>query len=186
MKAFFISYVLRSSEKKDQDLCKLYGRITACGVRLDFSLNRRVKLSAWDEHARRPKGRSEAERELSKFLSTTEELFYKIERKLIQDSIPVTAANLLKYYNEAKSDVPVENTKTLFTIFELHNKQLKELHLQGNVVRPTITRYTTYLDNSIQLKRKPWRAKNVLIRGGDLDSFLKIFFVFYRFVDKIY
>lgn len=142
MKAFSLSYFIRKVKNPESSYYKLFGRLSTNGKRIDFSLNRKIKPANWDATKNQLKGRDKEVKELEKYLATIEETFYRLERELLQKSIPITGKNLLKAFNDTLTGI-VESKKTLMDIFELHNKQISELYHQGQIVRPTVTRYTT-------------------------------------------
>lgn len=143
MKSFCVTYLLRKLKSEREDLKrKLYARITADKIRVDFSLNRTVEVSKWDEYGNKPRNTKD-NIELIKYLSTVEEIFYKIERKLMEESISVTPSNLLKAYNELKSGKSEKSRKTLFEVFDIHNKQMFELVKTGAIAKATVLRYIT-------------------------------------------
>ncbi len=144
MKAFSVTYFLRKSKAENKaPVGKLFARITVDKKRIDFSLNRKIEFENWDASIARPRGRKDSDKELVKYISTVEEAFFRIERELIQESIPITPKNLLQAYNELKSGESEKKRKTLFEVFDLHQKQLVELNKIGAIVMPTVTRYVT-------------------------------------------
>ena len=80
MKAYSLRFFLRKS-KSNEAFSKLFVRITTAGKRIDISLNRKIDPKMWDDKSATIKGRKESDKELVKYLSTVEEVFYKIERE---------------------------------------------------------------------------------------------------------
>ncbi|MGZ4041636.1 MAG: site-specific integrase [Bacteroidia bacterium] len=143
MKSFSVTYLLRKLKSEEKDLKrKVYARITCDKIRADFSLNRTIEVSKWDEYSNKPKSIKD-NGELIKYLATVEEMFYKIERKLMEESIPVTPSSLLNAYNELKSGKNKATRKTLFEVFDIHNEQMAELAKTGAIVKATVLRYIT-------------------------------------------
>jgi site-specific recombinase XerD len=179
MKTYSLRFFLRDS-KKSGDLSKIFGRITATGVRQDFSINRKIDPKLWDSNASKVKGRKDADRELEKYLSTIEELFYKVERALIEKSQPVTATNLIQgYYNLVKG-VTDEKTKMLFEVFDLHNKKMEELVKAGEIVRHTFLRYETTKTYLQEFLEEKYSIKDIslselqLVYANEFDHWLRI------------
>jgi site-specific recombinase XerD len=145
---------------QQKDFQKLYARITVMGKRVDISLNRRIREEDWDQGASRPKGRSKSAVELEKFILTVEEKFYIVERELFDKNIPVTAESLVNLFNEMVTGKKVES-KTLGMVFDLHNARILELHLKGEVVRPTVSRYVTTKNYLVEFLQEKYKREDI-------------------------
>lgn len=180
MKTFALSYFTRRAKGKNKNLFTLYARLTIDGKRADFTLSRLIDPSDWDVTRSCPKGRSAAVKELEKYLATMEELFYRLERQLIEREIPITIESLLKSYKGAtKGEEKQESQKTLCAIFELHNKQLQELSDSGQIVNRTVTRYKATQKYFVEFLTEKYNKTDIALASLEY-SFVKEFDHFVR------
>jgi site-specific recombinase XerD len=178
MKTYSLRFFLRTSKKTS--LSTLYGRITVQEVRQDFSINRTIDPKSWDSPANKVKGRKDADKELEKYLWSIEELFYKVERILMEKSQTVTPANLINGFYHLLKGTTDEKTKMLFEVFDMHNQKMEELVNAGEIVRHTFLRYQTTKTYLQEFLKEKYSIKNIplmelqLSHASEFDHWLRV------------
>ncbi|HEX9825215.1 MAG TPA: phage integrase SAM-like domain-containing protein, partial [Flavobacteriaceae bacterium] len=110
-----VIFLTRKHEKKTEDL-KIYARITVHGKRAEFSLNRSLKASLWDNNRKRGRGSSKYVLSLNKYLDQVFTQLHESHRQLIEEGKTITAAAIkMKYLGEE------EDGKTLGDLIKYHN-----------------------------------------------------------------
>lgn len=107
---------------------RLYARITIDGKRAEFSLNRELSVSLWDEKRKRGKGHSKYVISLNKYLDQVFTGLHEAHRQLLQEDADITSAAVkARFLNEDDSG------KTLLDLIAYHNSTMANILKQGTM-----------------------------------------------------
>ncbi|MEO1012379.1 MAG: site-specific integrase [Bacteroidota bacterium] len=104
---------------------RLYARVTIDGKRAEFSLNRELSVSLWDEKRKRGKGHSKYVISLNKYLDQVFTGLHEAHRQLLQEDVDITSKSVKARF--LKED---DRGKTLLELISYHNSTM------ANVLRP--------------------------------------------------
>ena len=104
---------------------RLYARVTIDGKRAEFSLNRELAVSLWDEKRKRGKGHSKYVISLNKYLDQVFTGLHEAHRQLLQEDVDISSKAVKARF--LKED---ERGKTLLDLITYHNSTM------ANVLRP--------------------------------------------------
>lgn len=76
-------------------LVPVYLRITIDGERVEVSSKRYVNPAQWNKNRGKLNGTSEDVRTINAYLKTPEHEVFEVHRSMIENKLPLTAANLL-------------------------------------------------------------------------------------------
>ncbi|WP_136469000.1 site-specific integrase [Flagellimonas onchidii] len=95
---------------------KIYARVTIDGKRAEFSLNRELSVSLWDEKRKRGRGHSNYVISLNKYLDQVFTGLHEAHRQLLQEDADITSASVKARF--LKED---DCGKTLLDLIAYHN-----------------------------------------------------------------
>ncbi len=122
-----VVFVTRKLNKETGKL-KLYARITVDGKRAEFSLNRELQVSLWDEKRKRGKGFSKYVISLNKYLDQVFTGLHEAHRQLLQEEVDITSARIkARYLGEN------EKGKTLLDLITYHNTSMSTVLRKGTI-----------------------------------------------------
>ncbi len=103
-----VVFITRKLERETENI-KIYARVTVDGKRAEFSLNRELPVSLWDEKRKRGKGFSKYVISVNKYLDQVFTGLHEARRQLLQEEVDITSAGIkARYLGED------ERGKTLF------------------------------------------------------------------------
>lgn len=140
MSTFTILFHTIKSKKKANGTVPLYARITINGQRVELALKRYILPEHWDPKRGAPKSRKGKEKELQAYLETIRNKIYQAHRKLLEEN-PEDAitAKMLKDQYQGKTST---FQHSIISVYEHHNKQLKEL-IGNGYSHSTYKRFST-------------------------------------------
>ncbi|PKA99655.1 site-specific recombinase XerD [Flavobacteriaceae bacterium MAR_2009_75] len=107
---------------------RLYARVTVDGKRAEFSLNRELQVSLWDEKRKRGKGFSKYIISLNKYLDQVFTGLHEAHRQLLQEEVDITSAGIkARYLGED------EKGKTLLDLITYHNTAMLTVLRKGTM-----------------------------------------------------
>lgn len=110
------------------DTIKVYARVTVDGKRAEFSLNRELQVSLWDEKRKRGKGFSKYVISLNKYLDQVFTGLHEAHRQLLQEEVDITSAGIkARYLGED------EKGKTLLDLITYHNTAMLTVLRKGTM-----------------------------------------------------
>ncbi len=104
---------------------RLYARVTIDGKRAEFSLNRELSVSLWDEKRKRGRGHSKYVISLNKYLDQVFTGLHEAHRQLLQEDADISSKAVKARF--LKED---DRGKTLLDLIAYHNSTM------ANVLRP--------------------------------------------------
>ena len=107
---------------------RLYARVTVDAKRAEFSLNRELKASLWDEKRKRGKGFSKYVISLNKYLDQVFTGLHEAHRQLLQEDVDITSAAIKARY--LKED---EKRKSLLDLIAYHNTTMGTVLRKGTM-----------------------------------------------------
>ncbi len=107
---------------------RLYVRITIDGKRAEFSLNRELSVSLWDEKRKRGKGHSNYVISLNKYLDQVFTGLHEAHRQLLQEDIDISSKAVKARF--LKED---ERGKTLLDLIAYHNDTMSTVLRPGTM-----------------------------------------------------
>ncbi|PIB22802.1 site-specific integrase [Maribacter sp. 4G9] len=119
-----VVFVVRKLTSK-MDTIKVYARVTVDGKRAEFSLNRELAVSLWDEKRKRGKGHSKYVISLNKYLDQVFTGLHEAHRQLLQEDVDISSKAVKARF--LKED---ERGKTLLDLIAYHNSTM------ATVLRP--------------------------------------------------
>ncbi|WP_026810585.1 site-specific integrase [Arenibacter latericius] len=115
----YILFFTRKHKKKS-DTLKLYARLTVGKTRCEFSLNRDLTASLWDNNRKRGKGFSKYVLSLNKYLDQIFAGLYEAHRQLLDEGKVISSALVkARYYGEEEDE-----GKTLLDLITYHNSTM--------------------------------------------------------------
>ena len=107
---------------------KIYARVTVDGKRAEFSLNRELPVSLWDEKRKRGKGFSKYVISLNKYLDQVFTGLHEAHRQLLQEEVDITSAGIkARYLGED------DRGKTLLDLISYHNTSMISVLRKGTM-----------------------------------------------------
>ena len=107
---------------------KIYARVTVDGKRAEFSLNRELPVSLWDEKRKRGKGFSRYVISLNKYLDQVFTGLHEAHRQLLQEEVDITSAGIkARYLGED------DRGKTLLDLISYHNSSMLTVLRKGTM-----------------------------------------------------
>ena len=113
-----VVFVVRKLTSK-VDTIKVYARVTVDGKRAEFSLNRELAVSLWDEKRKRGKGHSRYVISLNKYLDQVFTGLHEAHRQLLQEDIDISSKAVKARF--LKED---DRGKTLLDLISYHNSTM--------------------------------------------------------------
>ena len=107
---------------------KIYARVTVDGKRAEFSLNRELPVSLWDEKRKRGKGFSRYVISLNKYLDQVFTGLHEAHRQLLQEEVDITSAGIkARYLGED------DRGKSLLDLISYHNTSMLSVLRKGTM-----------------------------------------------------
>ncbi|ASO06403.1 site-specific integrase [Arenibacter algicola] len=107
---------------------KLYARVTVDGKRAEFSLNRELPVSLWDEKRKRGKGFSKYVISLNKYMDQVFTGLHEAHRQLLQEEVDITSAGIkARYLGED------DRGKSLLDLISYHNTSMISVLRKGTM-----------------------------------------------------
>jgi hypothetical protein len=137
-----ILFYVKRAKANTQGLAPIFQRITIDGKRLESSKGKFVFPYKWSTEMSKMKGNSEEARIINSHLEMLRAIIYETEKKLFIKQVPITFDNFKNEITGVK-----ECERMLVSIFEEHNRKIKEL--VGQEYAPgTYERYQTSLKHT--------------------------------------
>lgn len=114
-----VIFITRKLDRETENLM-LYARITVDGKRAEFSLNRELKGSLWDNRSKRGRGSSKYVTSVNKYLDQVFTGLHEAHRQLLQEGEDITSAKIKARYLGTD-----EKGKTLLDLISYHNATMK-------------------------------------------------------------
>lgn len=122
-----VVFVTRKLNKETGKL-RLYARVTIEGKRVEFSLNRELEASLWDEKRKRGKGFSKYVISLNKYLDQVFTGLHEAHRQLLLEDVDITSAAVKARY--LKED---DRGKSLLDLIAYHNTTMSTVLRKGTM-----------------------------------------------------
>lgn len=122
-----VVFVVRKLTSK-VDTIKVYARVTVDGKRAEFSLNRELAVSLWDEKRKRGKGHSKYVISLNKYLDQVFTGLHEAHRQLLQEDIDISSKAVKARF--LKED---DRGKTLLDLITYHNNTMSTILRPGTM-----------------------------------------------------
>ena len=107
---------------------KIYARVTVDGKRAEFSLNRELPVSLWDEKRKRGKGFSKYVISLNKYMDQVFTGLHEAHRQLLQEEVDITSAGIkARYLGED------DRGKSLLDLISYHNTSMISVLRKGTM-----------------------------------------------------
>ena len=107
---------------------RIYARVTVDGKRAEFSLNRELPVSLWDEKRKRGKGFSKYVISLNKYLDQVFTGLHEAHRQLLQEEVDITSAGIKSRYLGED-----DRGKTLLDLITYHNTSMLTVLRKGTM-----------------------------------------------------
>ena len=174
--SFAILFFIRESRVRKDGTASIEIVLTVNGERCAFSTGKRVKSCNWDKTKQQVKGKDEEAQSLNNYLKAIKAKLYQKEAELLDRGFIVTAELLRDAYFDKVESL---KEKTLFEVFEEHNREQEKLVGNG-VSKATywISVYTVRLLK--EFVQQKYKREDLYLRELNLNfiqafhSFLKI------------
>ena len=176
--SFSILFFIRESKARKSGKAPIELMITVNGERCPLSTGKQVSIDKWDKSKQQVKGKDEEAQSLNNYLKAIKAKLYQKEAELLDRGFIVTA-ELLRYAYFDKVESLKE--KTLFEVFEEHNREQEKLVGNG-VSKATywISVYTVRLLK--EFVQQKYKREDLYLRELNLN-FIQSFHTFLR-IDK--
>lgn len=174
--SFAILFFIRESRVRKDGTASIEIVLTVNGERCAFSTGKRVKSCNWDKTKQQVKGKDEEAQSLNNYLKAIKAKLYQKEAELLDRGFIITAELLRDAYFDKVESL---KEKTLFEVFEEHNREQEKLVGNG-VSKATywISVYTVRLLK--EFVQQKYKREDLYLRELNLNfiqsfhSFLKI------------
>lgn len=122
--SFAILFFIRESRVRKDGTASIEIVLTVNGERCAFSTGKRVKSCNWDKTKQQVKGKDEEAQSLNNYLKAIKAKIYQKEAELLDRGFIVTAELLRDAYFDKVESL---KEKTLFEVFEEHNREQEKL-----------------------------------------------------------
>lgn len=112
----------------ETETIRLYARVTVDGKRAEFSLNRELPVSLWDEKRKRGKGFSKYVISLNKYLDQVFTGLHEAHRQLLQEEVDITSAGIKSRYLGED-----DRGKSLLDLITYHNTAMLTVLRKGTM-----------------------------------------------------
>ena len=176
--SFAILFFIRESRVRKDGTASIEIVLTVNGERCAFSTGKRVKSCNWDKTKQQVKGKDEEAQSLNNYLKAIKAKIYQKEAELLDRGFIVTAELLRDAYFDKVESL---KEKTLFEVFEEHNREQEKLVGNG-VSKATywISVYTVRLLK--EFVQQKYKREDLYLRELNLN-FIQSFHTFLR-IDK--
>lgn len=176
--SFSILFFIRESKARKSGKAPIELMITVNGERCPLSTGKQVPIDKWDKTKQQVKGKDEEAQSLNNYLKAIKAKLYQKEAELLDRGFIVTAELLRDAYFDKVESL---KEKTLFEVFEEHNREQEKLVGNG-VSKATywISVYTVKLLK--EFVQQIYKREDLYLRELNL-SFIQSFHTFLR-IDK--
>lgn len=176
--SFAILFFIRESRVRKDGTASIEIVLTVNGERCAFSTGKRVKSCNWDKTKQQVKGKDEEAQSLNNYLKAIKAKLYQKEAELLDRGFIITAELLRDAYFDKVESL---KEKSLFEVFEEHNKEQEKLVGNG-VSKATywISVYTVRLLK--EFVQQKYKREDLYLRELNLN-FIQSFHIFLR-IDK--
>jgi site-specific recombinase XerD len=157
-----ILFYVKSSKASKNGLLPIYQRITINGNRIELSTSRTVEKAKWNTAAGKVKGNSEEARLINSHLDLLKHNVYETEKWLINNGHEINAQNI-----KNKLTGIDDNQRMLLTIFEDHNKRMKDLIGKEFSIN-THKKYITAISHTREFLKSQYRINDIAISKVDI------------------
>jgi len=172
--SFSILTYIRTTRLNKQGEASIYLRITVNGRRSEFSVKRKIKPKNWSSEKGRVNGSSPKKLTLNHYIDELESKAYDIHSKLVTKRKPFTAELIKNKILNKK-----EAYKSLLTIYNEHNIQIKEL-IGLDYSYGAYRRHIRTQEHLAAFIKKEYKRNDIFVKEVDLkfitqfDHYLKI------------
>lgn len=176
--SFSILFFIRESKARKSGKAPIELMITVNGERCPLSTGKQVPIDKWDKTKQQVKGKDEEAQSLNNYLKAIKAKLYQKEAELLDRGFIITAELLRDAYFDKVESL---KEKTLFEVFEEHNREQEKLVGNG-VSKATywISVYTVKLLK--EFVQQKYKREDLYLRELNL-SFIQSFHTFLR-IDK--
>ena len=176
--SFAILFFIRESRVRKDGTASIEVVLTVNGERCAFSTGKRVKSCNWDKVKQQVKGKDEEAQSLNNYLKAIKAKLYQKEAELLDRGFIITAELLRDAYFDKVESL---KEKTLFEVFEEHNREQEKL-VDNGVSKATywISVYTVRLLK--EFVQQKYKREDLYLRELNLN-FIQSFHSFLR-IDK--
>lgn len=173
--SFAILFFIRESRVRKDGTASIEIVLTVNGERCAFSTGKRVKSCNWDKTKQQVKGKDEEAQSLNNYLKAIKAKLYQKEAELLDRGFIITAELLRDAYFDKVESL---KEKSLFEVFEEHNKEQEKLVGNG-VSKATywISVYTVRLLK--EFVQQKYKREDLYLRELNLN-FIQSFHTFLR------
>lgn len=172
-KTFGLLFYVKRAKIDSNGKAPIYVRITIDGIRSELSIKRSVEIDRWSTEAGKVKGTTEEVKSINTYIDVVRNKIYDHHKRLIDDNKKVTSEAIKNSFLGIE-----ENQKTLVSIFQYHNKQVKAL-IGKEFAAGTHERYETVLKLLQLFLEKEYKIKDIAISAinhkfiTDFEFYLK-------------
>ena len=176
--SFSILFFIRESKARKSGKAPIELMITVNGERCPLSTGKQVPIDKWDKTKQQVKGKDEEAQSLNNYLKAIKAKLYQKEAELLDRGFIITAELLRDAYFDKVESL---KEKTLFEVFEEHNREQEKLVGNG-VSKATywISVYTVKLLK--EFVQQKYKREDLYLRELNLN-FIQSFHTFLR-IDK--
>ena len=173
--SFSILFFIRESKARKSGKAPIELMITVNGERCPLSTGKQVPIDKWDKTKQQVKGKDEEAQSLNNYLKAIKAKLYQKEAELLDRGFIITAELLRDAYFDKVESL---KEKSLFEVFEEHNKEQEKLVGNG-VSKATywISVYTVRLLK--EFVQQKYKREDLYLRELNL-SFIQSFHTFLR------
>ena len=172
-----ILFYLKSSKANTNGLFPIYLRITINGIRIELSTSKFIEKSKWNTAGCKMRGTSEEARLINSHLDILKSKVYETENWLINNNKEI---NVQTFKNKILG--VEEKQRQLISIFEDHNKRMKEL-IGSKFSNNTFKKYETTISHTKEFLKQRHSVNDISIRSVDI-AFINDFDFFLRNTKK--
>ena len=176
--SFSILFAIRESKARKSGKAPIEITITVNGERCTLSTGKQVPIDKWDKTKQQVKGKDEEAQRLNNYLKAIKDKLYQKEEEVIERRFIITAELLRDAYFDKVESL---KEKSLFEVFEEHNKEQEKLVGNG-VSKATywISVYTVRLLK--EFVQQKYKREDLYLRELNLN-FIQSYHTFLR-IDK--
>lgn len=162
-KNFNILFYIRKDKANNQGQVPIYCRITVNGKRSELAIKRYTQESKWNSDGEHVRGNTEEVKSINTFIDTVRRKIQDHQHKLLENGDAITS-EAIKNSFLGISHV----TRSLFTIFEEHNSQVRSL-VNQDFAAGTLERYETVLRHLKEFVSSKYHLTDFLLKDVDYE-----------------
>ena len=156
-----LHFYAKSTKANSKGLLPIYVRLTIDGKRFEYSTKKFIEASKWSPELSKMKGSSEEARSINSLLDFTRNRINEIHFELLKESKSVVIDDFKNKLLGIK-----KRERMLITIFEEHNRKMKEL-VGLEYAAGTLERYETSLRHIQSFLSWKYNVSDILIEKID-------------------